>query len=127
MPSVSKKQEKFMRAVANSPKFAKKVGVPQSVGKEFQMKDKEGKMMKKEGRGMAKADLQKHASMPASKAHAGLKKGGMAKLTKAEMPSKMGKVKTSKPGMGSASKRADGVAMKGKTKGTMLQKGGSCK
>jgi hypothetical protein len=121
MPSVSDKQEKFMRAVANSPKFAKKVGVPQSVGKEFEMKDKEGKMMKKEGRGMAKADLQKHASMPASKAHAGLKKGGMAKLTKSEMASKMGKVKTnSKP---------DGVAMKGKTKGTMVKmmKGGSCK
>jgi hypothetical protein len=130
MPSTSAKQEKFMRAVANSPKFAKKVGVPQSVGKEFEMKDKEGMMMKKEGRGMAKADLQKHASMPASKAHAGLKKGGMTKLTKAEMPSKMGKVKTSKPSMGSASKRADGVAMKGKTKGMMpkmMQKGGSCK
>jgi hypothetical protein len=126
VPSTSAKQEKFMRAVANSPKFAKKVGVPQSVGKEFEMKD-EGKMMKKEGRGMAKADLQKHASMPASKAHAGLKKGGMAKLTKAEMPSKMGKVKTSKPSMGSASKRADGVAMKGKTKGMMLKKGGMCK
>jgi len=45
-----------MRAVANSPKFAKKVGVPQSVGKEFKMKD-ENKMMKKEGRGMAKADV----------------------------------------------------------------------
>jgi hypothetical protein len=127
MPSVSDKQEKFMRAVANSPKFAKKVGVPQSVGKEFEMKDKEGKMMKKEGRGMAKADLQKHASMPASKAHAGLKKGGMAKLTKSEMASKMGKVKTSKPSMGSASKRADGVAMKGKTKGVMMKKGGMCK
>jgi hypothetical protein len=87
---------------------------------------KEGEMMKKEGRGMAKSDLQKHASMPASKAHAGLKKGGMAKLTKAEMPSKMGKVKTSKPSMGSASKRADGVAMKGKTKGVMMKKGGMC-
>jgi hypothetical protein len=51
----------------------------------------------------------------------------MAKLTKAEMPSKMGKVKTSKPSMGSASKRADGVAMKGKTKGVMMKKGGMCK
>jgi hypothetical protein len=39
MPSTSVKQEKFMRAVANSPKFAKKVGVPQGVGKEFEMKD----------------------------------------------------------------------------------------
>ena len=91
---------------------------------------KENEMMKKEGRGMTKADLQKHASLPASKAHAGLKKGGMAKLTKSEMASKMGKVKTAKPSMGSASKRADGVAMKGKTKGMMpkmMQKGGSCK
>ena len=38
MPTVSKKQEKFMQAVANNPKFAKKVDVPQSVGQEFTMK-----------------------------------------------------------------------------------------
>ena len=35
MPAVSKKQERFMQAVANNPKFAKKAGVPQSVGREF--------------------------------------------------------------------------------------------
>ncbi len=35
MPAKSAKQEKFMQAVANNPKFAKKVGVPTSVGKEF--------------------------------------------------------------------------------------------
>ena len=35
MPSKSKKQHKFMSAVANNPKFAEKVGVPTSVGKEF--------------------------------------------------------------------------------------------
>lgn len=35
MPPKSKKQERFMQAVANNPKFAKQVGVPQSVGKEF--------------------------------------------------------------------------------------------
>jgi len=35
MPAKSKKQQKFMAAVANNPKFAKKVGVPQSVGEEF--------------------------------------------------------------------------------------------
>lgn len=40
MPAKSKKQEKFMQAVANNPAFAKKVGVPQSVGKEFSMKKK---------------------------------------------------------------------------------------
>ena len=38
MPTVSDKQERFMQAVAHNPKFAKKVGVPQSVGKEFTMK-----------------------------------------------------------------------------------------
>ena len=35
MPSKSKAQEKLMQAVAHSPKFAKKVGIPQKVGKEF--------------------------------------------------------------------------------------------
>lgn len=35
MPSVSAKQHRFMEAVAHNPKFAKKAGVPQSVGKEF--------------------------------------------------------------------------------------------
>ena len=40
MPSKTKKQAKFMAAVANSPKFAKKVGVSQSVGKEFAKADK---------------------------------------------------------------------------------------
>ena len=73
----------------------------------------ESKMMKKEGRGMAKADMQKaalkkHASMPASKAHAGLKKGGSV------MASKMGAVKHAAPSK-------DGVAVKGKTKGTMVK------
>jgi len=38
--------------------------------------------------------------------------------------SKMGTVKTGKPAMGSASKRADGVAVKGKTKGTEVSMGG---
>ena len=38
--------------------------------------------------------------------------------------SKMGTVKTGKPAMGSASKRADGIAEKGKTKGTAVAMGG---
>ena len=40
MPSASKAQEKLMRAVAHSPEFAKKVDIPQSVGKEFHEADK---------------------------------------------------------------------------------------
>jgi hypothetical protein len=40
MPSVSKKQHKFMAAVANNPSFAKKVGISKSVGEEFMKADK---------------------------------------------------------------------------------------
>jgi hypothetical protein len=40
MPAVSKKQERFMQAVAHNPKFAKKAGVPVKVGKEFAAKPK---------------------------------------------------------------------------------------
>lgn len=47
--------------------------------------------------------------------------GGM---TSKMAPSKMGKVATGKPSMGSASSRADGIAQKGLTKGRMLRKGG---
>lgn len=43
MPSVSSKQEKFMRAVAHDKSFAKKAGVPQEVGKEFSDADKKKK------------------------------------------------------------------------------------
>ena len=55
MPSKTKKQAKFMAAVANSPKFAKKAGVPQSVGKEFAKADK-GKKFKEGGMPSRKHD-----------------------------------------------------------------------
>jgi len=40
MPSKTPQQKKFMQAVANNPKFAKKVKVPTKVGKEFVKADK---------------------------------------------------------------------------------------
>ncbi len=40
MPSTSPKQHRFMEAVAHNPEFAKKAGVPQSVGKDFAAADK---------------------------------------------------------------------------------------
>ena len=52
MPSVSKKQRNFMAAVAHNPEFAKKAGVPQSVGKEFNQADK-GRKFNKGGEIMA--------------------------------------------------------------------------
>lgn len=40
MPSKSAKQARLMAAVAHNPSFAKKVGIPVSVGKEFNKADK---------------------------------------------------------------------------------------
>jgi hypothetical protein len=97
-----------MAAVANNPAFAKKAGVPQTVGKEFSNADK-GRKFSKGGdmKNEMMSKLKAHAAKPASKAHKGLAKGGSVGTTK------MGAVKTgSKP---------DGVAMKGKTKGTMVK------
>ena len=114
MPSTSKKQHNFMAAVANNPSFAKKVGVPQSVGKEFNQADKNRKFSKG-GDTMASKMNPGFMAMMAKK-KAGAKAGG-----KAEMPMKkmnMGGMGYAKGG--SASSRADGVATKGKTKGTMI-------
>ena len=123
MPSTSKKQHNFMAAVANNPAFAKKAGVPQSVGQDFTKADKGRKFSKggdtmaskmnpgfmammakkKDGakdsaKGGMPAALAKHAGKPASKAHAGLKAGGMTKMAK-----------------------GGGIETKGKTKGTMIK------
>jgi hypothetical protein len=147
MPSTSKKQHDFMNAVAHSPAFAKKVGVPQSVGKDFSNADKgrkfsKGGDMKKgyadggmpmkdgkpafvgDGKGkMAKggkvhsdAKMDKGMMQKAVNKHEGrLHKGeSMTKLAKGGMPTKMGAVKT-------AGANRDGVATKGKTKGTMVK------
>jgi hypothetical protein len=54
MPSKSKAQHNFMAAVAHNPAFAKKAGVPQSVGKDFNQADKGRKFAK--GGIMAKKD-----------------------------------------------------------------------
>jgi len=39
MPSKTPKQKRTMRAAAHNPKFAKKVGIPQKVAKEFTKAD----------------------------------------------------------------------------------------
>ncbi len=146
MPSVSKKQHNFMAAVANNPAFAKKAGVPQRVGEDFLQADKG----KKFGGGTrTRADLQKinrpkteqgkselfakGGDMKESKAMmkkevSFMKKAGAPKsMIKHEMKeakmanggitkAKMGAVKTAAPSR-------DGLATKGKTKGTMVKMG----
>ena len=123
MPSTSKKQHNFMAAIAHSPSFAKKAGVPTSVGKDFVTADKgkkfsKGGDMKHEDVKMDKKMMQKAVNKHEGRLHKGatmtkLAKGGMA-------PSKMGAVKVGKT--------PDGIATKGKTKGTMIamKRGGKC-
>jgi hypothetical protein len=43
MPSKSRKQKKTMAAAAHNPAFAKKLGIPQSVAKDFNRADQKRK------------------------------------------------------------------------------------
>ena len=121
MPSTSKKQHNFMAAVANNPAFAKKAGVPQSVGKEFNNADKGktfkkggdmassmGKPMMKKGMSMAKDGMKRPTPM-ADTSMMGMKKGGMPMKMKdgKKVPIFMAK--------------GGGVETKGKTKGKMIK------
>ena len=122
MPSTSKKQHNFMAAVANNPSFAKKAGVPQSVGKEFNDADKGttfkrggdmassmGKPVMKKGMSMAKDGMKRPTPMAdTSMGGMGMKKGGM--------PMKM---KDGKKVPIFAAK-GGGIEAKGKTKGKMI-------
>lgn len=131
MPAVSAKQKRFMDAAAHNPKFAKKAGIPTDVAQEFSTASKGQKFgpntrpdlqginkpktdhgsmnLFKEG-GVMKNDMmqdkamaKKAVGMHESQLHGG-KKSNLTKLAKG----------------GSASSRADGCAVKGKTKGTMI-------
>ena len=149
MPSVSKKQHNLMAMVANDPAAAKRMGIPQSVGKDFVKADKgkrfgsgsradaqainkpktnQGKqeffsrggdmkeskeMMKKEVSFMKKKGAPK-SMVKHEMAEAGMKKMANGGITKA----KMGAVRTAAPSK-------DGLAAKGKTKGTQVKRSGS--
>jgi hypothetical protein len=104
MPATSAKQKRFMDAAANNPAFAKKVGVPVKVAKEFSkeskgQKFKEGGVMKHSDMAMDKKVVKKAVGMHEKQLHGG-KKSDMTKLKKG----------------GSI----DGCAVRGKTKGTMI-------
>ena len=147
MPSKTREQHNLMAMVANDPAAAKRVGVPQSVGKEFVKADKGLKF----GKGSTRADLQKinrpdtrhgkselfakGGDMKESKKMVGQelafmkKKGAPKSMIKHEMAeakmanggitkAKMGAVRTAAPSR-------DGLAAKGKTKGTMVKMAGS--
>lgn len=162
MPSKTSKQHNFMAAVANNPAFAKRVGVPASVGREFMQADKGRKFneggdmkeskamvgkeiafMKKKG---APKSMIKHEMAEAK----GMKRGGYAsggmpmvekdgKKVPAFAADGVGKMKhggMAKKMMGGGmayssggyTRAADGIAKKGKTKGTQVRMmgGGKC-
>jgi len=129
MPSSSAKQHKFMEAVAHNPAFAKKVGVPQSVGKDFSTADK-GKTFKRGGEMATKMDPKMMAMMAAKKRGAGM--GAMAAPAAPTGGMGMGMMKkggTTKKmatgGLAAAHKAADGVASRGKTKGMQVSMSGN--
>lgn len=136
-----------MAMVANDPAASKRLGIPQSVGKEFTAADKGKKFstgtradsqvanqpktnhgkkalfkqggQMKESKAMVKKEVSFMKAKGAPKsmikheaAEMGMKKGGMKKMATGGMTS-MGKVKTAAPSR-------DGVAAKGKTKGTQI-------
>ena len=114
MPSVSKKQHNLMAAVAHSPSFAKKVGIPTTVGKDFMTADKGKKF--KEGGTMKHDDMKQDMPM-------------MKKVAKAEVTSHEKRMhKMASGGKVAQLSKADGCAKQGKSKGTMIKmkSGGMC-
>lgn len=148
MPSVSRKQHNLMAMVANDPAAAKRVGIPQSVGAEFMKADKGRKFgsgsradvqsinkpKTEHGKSaiLAKGGDVKESKAMVKKEIGFMKKAGaprsMIKHEESEMKgmkmkkmasggittAKMGKVPTAAPSR-------DGMATKGKTKGTMVK------
>ena len=149
MPSKSKAQRNFMAAAAHNPAFAKKVGIPAKVAKEFNQADKGKKFV---GGGMAKEDMKmdlaqdkkmakKAIGMHESQLHSGkksnlskLKSGGITEkgtgekyASKAAMmkhekkESKAEEMKEHKMKSGGCAKmaRGGGIEVRGKTRGKM--------
>jgi len=157
MPSKTKKQANFMAAVANNPKFAKRAGVPQSVGRDFAKADKgktfqEGGDVVRESLRDAEAEeisrqdndadglrrVKDRKVNDAQEARDSREQEARYETGEARARAKLkkmrddaarqeglmmgGKVKGYKKGgkTSSASSRADGIAVKGHTKGRMV-------
>lgn len=72
MPAVSKKQKRLMDAAAHSPAFAKKVGIPMSVAKDFSESSKGMKFRKGGG------EMKKYAKGGLAMRGEGIAKKGFA-------------------------------------------------
>ena len=143
MPSKSAKQAKLMAAVANNPKFAKKVGIPTSVGQEFANADKRnkdmpsyfnsskakpGKVVKKYARGR---DVRAHDKKELRDLHdedfrIRNRSGSNTDAERRRIDRERSYLKRQEGsysaggGVGSASSRGDGIAQQGHTRGRIV-------
>ena len=124
-----------MRAVANNPAFAKKVGVPQSVGKDFSNADKNRKFSKGGDTMASKMNPGFMAMMAKKKGMTKMAEGGKADMSQDKAMIKKAikqhdaqehkggtgtKLALKKGGMTKMAK-GGGIETKGKTKGTMIK------
>ena len=124
MPATSLKQKQFMDAAAHNASFAKQANIPQAVAKDFSesskgMKFGKGYNTREDLQGInkpktdhGKMSLMKKGGESKSQKESGMKKMSNGGITEA----KMGKVRTAAPSK-------DGIASKGKTKGTIIKMG----
>ena len=130
MPYASDKQKRLMQAVAHNPAFAKKVGIPQSVGQKFEAhKAKGGEIMAKKlfggketyGEELKEAKAIKSGKITPQQYARGEQKeeAGMKKMAKGGFAVVKG------TGVKTAAPSRDGIASKGKTKGTVVKMAGN--
>ena len=147
MPSKSAKQHRLMALVANNPGAAKRLGIPQSVGKEFMTADKgkkfgtggnvnytyggKGQINKQQTRGGSIYGVEKNIPNVNLNKYVGKKEGGMAtdklkKLFKGKesMKEELAEAKAIKSGKITPMEYAKGEKMEGhKMGGRMMAKG----
>jgi hypothetical protein len=138
MPATSAKQKKFMDAAAHNPAFAKKAGIPVGVAKEFSEESKGAKLAQQvrpdrqtinqpktdHGKsalfskgGAMKSDMKEDMAMDKAQDKSMIKKA----IGQHDTQLHGGKKTTLKlKSGGSASSRADGCAVRGKTRGKMV-------
>lgn len=145
MPSKSKAQRNLMAAAAHNPAFAKKVGVPVSVAKEFNQADKGKKFgsggmatkklfggketmaeEKKEAQALKSGKISTKQYIAGEKSE-GHKEENTAKQAKAIKSGKMSPTQYAKSEKTEKYARGGGIEVRGKTKGTMVKMaGGGC-
>ena len=144
MPSKSAKQHRLMAMVANNPGAAKRLGIPQSVGKEFMSADKgkkfgtggdvnytyggKGQINKQRTRGGSINGVQKNIPNENLNKYIGKKEGGMAtdKLKKLftgkeTMKEELAEAKAIKSGKITPMEYAKGEKMEGHKKGGCMK------